>query len=63
MSEVDISRATAKGLTFRPLAETVRENSEWARGVSDPESIKMDGVGLDRSREAQLVQELTLTSS
>lgn len=63
MSKVDISRATSEGLTFRPLAETVRDTLEWARGVSDPAAIKMDGVGLDRSREAQLIEELTQTSS
>jgi 2'-hydroxyisoflavone reductase len=44
---VDVSRALAAGLTFRPLAETVRGALEEAETV--------DGVGLRPEREAELL--------
>jgi 2'-hydroxyisoflavone reductase len=47
MHEVDVSRAVAAGLTFRPLAETVRDTLEHSAGV--------DGVGLAPEREAELL--------
>jgi 2'-hydroxyisoflavone reductase len=47
MHEVDVSRAVAAGLTFRPLEETVREALEHAATV--------DGVGLTPEREAELL--------
>jgi nucleoside-diphosphate-sugar epimerase len=47
MHEVDVSRAVAAGLTFRPLEETVRDTLEHAAGV--------DGVGLTPEREAELL--------
>jgi 2'-hydroxyisoflavone reductase len=47
MHDVDVSRAIAAGLTFRPLEETVRDTLEHAAGV--------DGVGLTPEREAELL--------
>jgi 2'-hydroxyisoflavone reductase len=47
MHEVDVSRAVAAGLTFRPLEETVRDTLEHAAGVG--------GVGLTPEREAELL--------
>jgi 2'-hydroxyisoflavone reductase len=44
--EVDVSRAVAAGLRFRPLAETLH----GAAGAAD-----VDGVGLTREREAELL--------
>lgn len=46
--EVDVSRALAAGLTFRPLDETVQATLEHAETV--------DGVGLDDARERELLE-------
>jgi 2'-hydroxyisoflavone reductase len=45
--DVDVSRALAAGLAFRPLADTVR-------GTLD-EAMTTDGVGLTPEREASLL--------
>ncbi len=47
MHEVDVSRAVASGLTFRPLEETVRDTLEHA--------VTVEGVGLTPEREAELL--------
>jgi 2'-hydroxyisoflavone reductase len=47
MHEVDVSRAVAAGLTFRPLEETVRDTLQHAQTV--------EGVGLAPERETQLL--------
>ena len=47
MHEVDVSRAVAAGLTFRPLEETVRDTLQHAQTV--------EGVGLAAERETQLL--------
>jgi 2'-hydroxyisoflavone reductase len=47
MHEVDVSRAVAAGLTFRPLDQTVRDTLEHAATV--------EGVGLTPEREAELL--------
>ena len=47
MHEVDVSRAVAAGLTFRPLEETVRDTLHHARTV--------EGVGLAPERETELL--------
>ena len=44
---VDVRRALDAGLAFRPLEETVRAT------LADAETV--DGVGLDREREAELL--------
>lgn len=46
--EIDVSRALAAGLTFRPLAVTVRDTLAQAATV--------DGVGLTPEREAELLR-------
>jgi 2'-hydroxyisoflavone reductase len=45
--EVDVARATAAGLTFRPLDETVAATLEQA--------ARVDGVGLTAERERELL--------
>jgi 2'-hydroxyisoflavone reductase len=45
---VEVSRALAAGLTFRPLEETIRDTLELADTV--------DGVGLAPQREAELLE-------
>ena len=47
MHETDVSRAVAAGLTFRPLAETVRDTLDEANTV--------EGVGLTPEREAEIL--------
>jgi len=47
MHQVDVSRAVAAGLTFRPLEETVRDTLDHAETV--------EGVGLTPEREAELL--------
>jgi 2'-hydroxyisoflavone reductase len=51
MSRADISKAVAAGLTFRPLAETIRDTLEWdrSRGNYEPQA------GLAPGREAELL--------
>jgi 2'-hydroxyisoflavone reductase len=51
MHEVDVSRAAAAGLTFRPLEQTVRDTLEHAATV--------EGVGLTPEREAELLAAAT----
>ncbi len=46
--EADVSRALAAGLTFRPLADTVRDTLAQA--------ARVDGVGLAPGREAELLR-------
>lgn len=53
--DVDVSRAVEAGLTFRPLAETVRATLEWAR--ADERGGLRDGAGLEPEREAELLAE------
>ena len=49
----DPSRAMATGLSPRPLRRTMRETLEWAK--TDPAGAVPAGVGLLRSREAELL--------
>ena len=55
---VDVSRAVAAGLAFRPLEETVRDTLAWAE--REPAPAKESGVpvppaGLDPERERELL--------
>lgn len=50
---VDISKALAAGLTFRPLAETVRETLAW--DATRPEGYAFR-FGMDRAREQELLR-------
>ena len=56
----DVSKAVAAGLTFRPLAETVRDTLEWARsqdGTAAPlaSGVAIGKAGLARDRERELL--------
>ena len=58
--QADVSRAVAAGLTFRPIADTVRDTLEWARGRDDrgAGTAAMGGtagVGLAPERERELL--------
>jgi 2'-hydroxyisoflavone reductase len=50
-ARTDVSRAIEAGLTFRPLAETIRDTAEWdaQRGPGEP------AAGLAPAREAELL--------
>jgi 2'-hydroxyisoflavone reductase len=52
--EFDNRKAIAAGLTFRPLAETVRATLEWDRTRPADHTWK---AGLTREREAELLAE------
>ncbi len=52
-SEVDISRALAAGLTFRPLAETIRDTLAW--DATRPADTA-HAAGLPPDQEARLLQ-------
>jgi 2'-hydroxyisoflavone reductase len=54
MSQVSIARALADGLTFRPLADTVRDTIDWA--ATRPADHEWR-AGLKPEREAALLQE------
>jgi 2'-hydroxyisoflavone reductase len=51
LDKVDVSKALAAGLTFRPVADTVRDTAEWdaSRGDYEP------GAGLAPERERELL--------
>lgn len=49
----DVSKAVAKGLTFRPLEETIRDTLAWNAEREWPQA---EGVGLAPEREAQLLR-------
>ena len=50
---VDVSRAVAAGLTFRPLADTVRDTLEWAANRSPEHEWK---AGMTPERERDILQ-------
>jgi 2'-hydroxyisoflavone reductase len=49
-SRVDCSRAVAAGLTFRPLADTVRDTLDWAR-TFEPDHEWRAGLSPEREQE------------
>jgi 2'-hydroxyisoflavone reductase len=56
----DVSRAVAAGLTFRPVAETVRDTLAWAQSRSEPAAgtVAMgsaSGVGIEPDKERRLL--------
>jgi len=51
LSQTSNARALAAGLKLRPLAETAADTARWAADSALP-----DGIGLDREREAALLQ-------
>jgi 2'-hydroxyisoflavone reductase len=60
--EVDVSRAVAEGLRFRPVADTVRDTLDWALRTGDPGAPLASGIdigeaGMEPDREAELLAE------
>jgi 2'-hydroxyisoflavone reductase len=51
---VSVARAVAAGLTFRPLADTVRDTLDWDKQRPEAERAKR-GAGMTRAREAELL--------
>jgi len=51
---VDVRRAVAAGLTFRPLADTARDTIEWDKARPAAERAKR-AAGMTRAREAELL--------
>ncbi len=51
---VDVSRAVAAGLTYRPLADTARDTIEWDKARPPAERAKR-AAGMSREREKQLL--------
>jgi len=54
--QVNVDRALAAGLTFRPLLETVRDTLVWAQAQTVPDPPT---AGLTIEREAQLLAALS----
>ncbi|NWJ44664.1 MAG: NAD-dependent epimerase/dehydratase family protein [Chloroflexi bacterium] len=50
LGATNITKALSKGLTIRPLAETVRATFEWDR-VRPSEVLRYAGISLDKERE------------
>ncbi len=50
--DIDISRAVVRGLTFRPLGETIRDTFIWDQSRDSGEPLK---AGLTAGREAELL--------
>jgi 2'-hydroxyisoflavone reductase len=50
LHQVDIGRALASGLRFRPLVDTVRDTAAWALHAAPV----VEGIGLDAEREQAL---------
>ncbi len=51
---VSVEKALAAGLTFRPLADTVRDTLAWDR--ARPEEERGKGPGITRERERELLE-------
>lgn len=51
---VNVQRAVAAGLTFRPLADTVRDTLAWDKQRPAAERAKR-GAGMSRAREAEVL--------
>lgn len=49
--DVSVERATAEGLSFRPLVETVRDTLEWDRGRPAEERGRKTWMARERERE------------
>jgi 2'-hydroxyisoflavone reductase len=54
MARTNISRALAKGLTFRPLADTARDTLAWFKSQSADRQTKLK-AGLAPEREAEVL--------
>jgi 2'-hydroxyisoflavone reductase len=61
MHQVDVSRAVAAGLRFRPLDATVADTAEWDAQRSDRDDRTVTGAdraGMAPERERELLAEL-----
>lgn len=54
MSSIDVRRAVAAGLRFRPLSETAEATLAWWKGLDPPREPR---TGLARSREREVLEE------
>src|SRR5438034_8664279 len=54
LARTNISRALAKGLTFRPLAETARDTLAWFKSLPQDRRSKLH-AGLTPEREAEVL--------
>ena len=54
MARTNINRALAKGLTFRPLAETARDTLAWFKSQSQDRQSKLK-AGLTAERETEVL--------
>lgn len=52
MSEVDVRRAVSRGLTFRPLADTIRDTREWDACRPADRPLR---AGLSPQRESEIL--------
>ena len=57
LSRTNISRALAKGLTFRPLADTARDSLTWFKAQKPERQAKLR-AGLTAEREAEVLTAL-----
>jgi 2'-hydroxyisoflavone reductase len=55
LQEISVARALADGLTFRPLAETIRDTLAWNAARSGAEGDAKPRAGMMRDREAELL--------
>jgi 2'-hydroxyisoflavone reductase len=56
---VNVTRAIAAGLTFRPLAETLRDTLAWARTLPPgPRERRVQGVAIPAAMTAERETEL-----
>jgi len=56
LARTNISRALAKGLTFRPLADTARDTLAWFKSLPQDRQSKLR-AGLMPEREAEVLSE------
>lgn len=49
------ARALAKGLTFHPLADTVKDTLAWLATVPETDRGKLASTGISRDREAKVI--------
>lgn len=56
-ARIDVGRAVAAGLTFRPVAETARDTLQWFRTLPAERQANLR-AGISAGREADLLREL-----
>jgi 2'-hydroxyisoflavone reductase len=54
LARTNISRALAKGLTFRPIADTARDTLAWFKSLPQDRQSKLH-AGLTPDREAEVL--------